>query len=74
MNTEFDYDLAPGVLLYSAVQTAYQPGTFNGYASTPTYSNSVGSANLRAYSIGEKSRLFGDRLGFFGREALRRCC
>jgi iron complex outermembrane recepter protein len=57
-----DYDIAPGILLYSAVQTAYQPGTFNGYASTPTYSNAVGSANLRAYSAGEKSRLFGDRL------------
>jgi iron complex outermembrane recepter protein len=57
-----DYDVAPGVLLYGAVQTAYQPGTFNGYASTPTYSNAVGAANLRAYSAGEKSRLFGDRL------------
>jgi len=57
-----DYDIAPGVLLYGAVQTAYQPGTFNGYASTPTYSNAVGSANLRAYSTGIKSRLFGDRL------------
>jgi len=57
-----DYDVAPGVLLYSAVQTAYQPGTFNGYPSTPTYSNAVGAANLRAYSTGEKSRLFGDRL------------
>jgi iron complex outermembrane receptor protein len=57
-----DYDLAPGVLLYGAVQTAYQPGTFNGYPSTPTYSNAVGSANLRAYSTGIKSRLFGERL------------
>ena len=57
-----DYDLAPGILLYGAVQTAYQPGTFNGYPSTPTFSNAVGSANLRAYSTGIKSRLFGDRL------------
>jgi iron complex outermembrane receptor protein len=57
-----DYDVAPGVLLYTAIQTAYQPGTFNGYASTPTYSNAVGAANLRAYSAGTKSRLFGDRL------------
>jgi iron complex outermembrane receptor protein len=57
-----DYDIAPGVMLYGAVQTAYQPGTFNGYASTPTYSNAVDSANLRAYSLGEKGRFLGDRL------------
>jgi iron complex outermembrane recepter protein len=57
-----DYDIAPGVLFYGAVQTAYQPGTFNGYPSTPTYSNAVDSANLRAYSTGVKSRFFGDSL------------
>jgi iron complex outermembrane receptor protein len=57
-----DYDLAPGILLYGAIQTAYQPGTFNGYPSTPTFSNAVGSATLRAYSTGIKSRFFGDRL------------
>jgi iron complex outermembrane receptor protein len=57
-----DYDIVPGVLLYGAVQTAYQPGTFNGYPSTATYSNAVDSANLRAYSTGVKSRFFGDRL------------
>lgn len=57
-----DFDLAPRVMLYAAVQTGFQPGTFNNYASTPTVSNAVKPAKLTAYTAGIKSRLLGDRL------------
>ncbi len=57
-----DYDIAPAAMVYAATQTAYQPGTFNAYAATPTVDNGVGEATLTAYTAGFKSRLFGGRL------------
>jgi iron complex outermembrane receptor protein len=57
-----EHDLSDRVLLYAATQTAYQPGTFNAYASTPTASNAVNPATLTAYSAGVKSRGLGGRL------------
>nr|WP_087573746.1 TonB-dependent receptor [Sphingomonas sp. CDS-1] len=57
-----DYDIAPRTMLYAAVQTGFQPGTFNNYADTATTSNRVNPAKLTAYTAGIKSRIFGDRL------------
>ena len=57
-----DYDVAPHVMLYTSVQTGYQPGTFNAYASTPQSSNAVDSSSMTAYTTGVKSRLLDDRL------------
>lgn len=57
-----DIDVAPQVMLYVSTQTAYQPGTFNAYASTPTTSNAVNQATLTAYATGVKSRMLEDRL------------
>jgi iron complex outermembrane receptor protein len=53
-----EYDVAPQVMLYGAIQTGYQPGTFNAYPSTATVSNAVQQATLTAYTAGVKSRLF----------------
>ncbi len=49
-------------MLYAMTQTGYQPGTFNGFASTPALSNAVDSADITAYTFGVKSRLLGDTL------------
>jgi len=57
-----EYDLSDKAMLYAVTQTGYQPGTFNGYASTPTLSNAVDSADITAYTAGIKSRLLEDRL------------
>jgi iron complex outermembrane receptor protein len=54
-----EYDAGPQVMLYAATQTAYQPGTFNAYASTAADPNAVNEATLRAYSWGIKSRVAG---------------
>lgn len=53
-----DYDLLPHVMVYAAIQTGYQPGTYNTFASTPTISNAVNPAKLTAYTAGFKSRVF----------------
>jgi iron complex outermembrane receptor protein len=55
-------DLDPDTLVYANTQTAYQPGTFNAYASTPAASNAIDPARLAAYSAGIKARLAGGRL------------
>jgi iron complex outermembrane receptor protein len=52
----FNYAVAPGTMLYATVETGYQPGTYNTFASTPTVSNRVGAANLTAYTAGLKVR------------------
>ena len=57
-----DYDVSPTMLLYVATQTAYQPGTFNSYASTAVSSNAIDPARLTAYSTGMKARFLDDRL------------
>jgi iron complex outermembrane recepter protein len=55
-------DLLPKVMLYGAVQTGYQPGTFNELPDTPTFNNEVQPTKLEAYSAGVKSRWLDDRL------------
>jgi iron complex outermembrane receptor protein len=57
-----EYDIASPIMLYASTQTAYQPGTFNAFASTPSLSNAVNQANLTAYTAGIKNRLIGDRV------------
>ena len=52
-----DHDLSSDLMIYAAVQTGFQPGTFNPYASTPTASNRVDAAELIGYTLGFKSRL-----------------
>lgn len=59
-----EYDIAPRAMVYAAVQTGFQPGTFNTYASTPTVDNAVDPAKLTAYTAGLKSRIWGDVLQF----------
>ena len=57
-----NYDLAPGTMLYATVETGYQPGTYNTFASTPTVSNRVGAAKLTAYTAGLKARFLDNRV------------
>jgi len=57
-----EYDLAPSTMAYAGTQTAYQPGSFNAYASTPAASNAIGEARLTAYSAGIKHRSRDGRL------------
>lgn len=56
------YDLQPTSMLYATIQTAYQPGTYNLFPSTPTQSNDVDSARLIAYTVGVKTRTLAGRL------------
>lgn len=58
----FEYDLGDAAMLYSIVQTGYQPGTYNLFPGTPSRDNLVDSAELIAWSLGIKSRSLGDRL------------
>lgn len=55
-------DIAPRALLYATVQTGYQPGTFNAFASSAVSSNAINQAKLTAYSAGLKSRFFNNIL------------
>lgn len=57
-----EYDVNDHVMVYAQTQTGYQPGTFNGFASTPALSNAVDSADITAYTIGSKARVFDGRL------------
>lgn len=57
-----ELDGSEDVMWYANVQTAYQPGTFNAFVSTPTLNNEVAEANLIAFSGGVKSRLLGGML------------
>lgn len=57
-----EYDMGRDAMLYAAIQTGYQPGTFNTYPSTPSATNEVKPAELTAYTAGLKSRWFENRL------------
>lgn len=57
-----NYDIAPGTMLYAQVETGFQPGTYNTFATTPTVSNRVGAANLTAYTAGLKARFADNRV------------
>jgi iron complex outermembrane receptor protein len=57
-----EYDVSDRAMLYAMTQTGYQPGTFNGFASTQALTNAVDSADITAYTFGVKSRLPGDTL------------
>ena len=57
-----EYDLGDRMMVYAGTQTGYQPGTFNGFASSPALSNEIESADITAYTVGIKTRLLGDRL------------
>lgn len=56
------YQVTPDINLYAAVQSGYQPGTFNTYRNRPGVSNEVAPAKLIAYTAGIKTRLLDDRL------------
>ena len=55
-------DMSPKMMVYGAIQTGYQPGTYNEEPSTPTFSNEVKPSHLLAYTAGIKSRWLDDRL------------
>jgi iron complex outermembrane recepter protein len=55
-------DALPKVMVYGAIQTGYQPGTFNELPNTPTFSNEVKPSRLLSYTGGVKSRWLNDRL------------
>jgi iron complex outermembrane receptor protein len=57
-----EFDLGDRAMVYAGTQTGYQPGTFNGFASSPALSNEVESADITAYTVGIKTRLFDDRV------------
>lgn len=56
-----EFDVRDDALLYTTVQTAYQPGTYNLFPATPTQSNEVNPAKLLSWTVGSKNRLAGDR-------------
>jgi iron complex outermembrane receptor protein len=55
-------DLLPKFMVYGAIQTGYQPGTYNELPNTATFSNEVKPSRLLAYTAGIKSRWLDDRL------------
>ena len=55
-------DLAPKVMIYGAIQTGYQAGTYNEVPNTPTFDNEIQPSKLLAYTAGIKSRWLDDRL------------
>ena len=57
-----EYDAGDTTMLYGNVQTAYQPGTYNAFPSTPAQSNLVDEASLTAFTVGVKSRMLAERL------------
>jgi iron complex outermembrane receptor protein len=57
-----EYDLARQTLAYAAVQTGYEPGTYNAAPNTPTFNNAVQPEHLTAYTTGLKSRFRDDTL------------
>lgn len=60
--TAVEYDIAKEVMGYAAVQTAYEPGTYNSAPSTPTFDDAVKPTHLTAYTAGLKSRYLDDTL------------
>ena len=57
-----EYDVGKASMVYGNIQTGYQPGTYNGFPSTPEQSNLVEEASLTAFTIGAKNRFLSDRL------------
>ena len=57
-----EYDVAPRAMVYAVVQSGYQPGTFNEVPNTPTFSNTVQSPSLIAYTGGIKTRFLENTL------------
>ncbi len=57
-----DIDIGPKSLLYAAVQTGYNAGTFNPTPSTSTFNNLVNPQTLVSYTVGVKNRFLDDRL------------
>ena len=57
-----EFDLNQGSMLYSTIQTGYQPGTYNLFPATSTQDNLVDEATLIAYTVGIKSRFLDERL------------
>jgi iron complex outermembrane receptor protein len=55
-------DLTPKMMLYGAIQTGFQPGTFNELPNTATFDNEVKPSRLLAYTAGFKSRWLDDSL------------
>jgi iron complex outermembrane receptor protein len=55
-------DLTSKVMLYGAIQTGYQPGTFNELPNTATFNNEVKPSRLLSYTAGVKSRWLDDSL------------
>ena len=53
-------DLTPKMMVYGAIQTGYQPGTFNELPRTDTFDNEVKPSRLLAYTAGFKSRWLDD--------------
>ncbi len=66
-NTDFkvgtEYDVARNILAYGAIQSAYQPGTFNDIVSgIATDPQAVKSEHLFAFTAGFKSRFLDNKL------------
>ena len=59
-----DHNITADLMVYTAVQSGFQPGTFNPYASTPRISNRVDAAELIGYTLGFKSTWWSQRLLF----------
>jgi iron complex outermembrane recepter protein len=57
-----EQDLTPKMMLYGAIQTGFQPGTFNELPNTATFDNEVKPSRLLAYTAGFKSRWLDDSL------------
>ncbi len=56
-----EYDLSPRVLLYANVGTGFKAG---GFFSSPAPYNTFKPEEITAYTVGEKSQLFNNRLRF----------
>lgn len=61
-----DFDAGKSAMFYAAIQTAYQPGTYNLFQSTAAADNRVAPARLTAYTAGMKRRLARERLQLNG--------
>ena len=59
-----EFDASPASMLYATIQTGNKPGAYNEIPATPSQDNLVRPSNLRAYTVGYKSRWLDDRLQF----------
>lgn len=60
----FEFDAAPEVMLYGAIQTGYAPGSFNPFPGGPDDSNLIAKSNLVSYTLGQKGRFLDGTLQF----------